>query len=135
MGGLTWEQCANTGGYTNYGQQSAADLAKFLGQQSADAGVGRLRYLEAVRTLERGDSSNRKATKIASREKTPPMIAKLIEAFRPNTDAPPGTGGTANRSNSSVDKLATPAKIFGRSLAGVSLILDIHEIVTSLRRT
>lgn len=81
--------------------------------------------------MDPSDSEGRKALKQEIREKTPKTVADVIESSRPSTDAQPGSGGTANRSNPAVDSLGKAFKWGGRGLVAATLIVDAYDLYKS----
>ncbi|CAN0482426.1 unnamed protein product, partial [Phaeothamnion confervicola] len=69
--------------------------------------------------------------KQAAREATPGLIAAPLEAMRPGLGPRPGSTGSANLSNPSVNALGTAFRYGGAALLIASVGYDIYDVATS----
>lgn len=129
-GGVKGGGSANNNDHSS--TQAAANGATiYAGQQLGDAGAARQEYGERVKELDPTDKAGRKALKEEIRGKTPKTVLDFIESARPSTDAKPGSGGTANRSNAAVDALGKGFKYVGRGLIAIDLAIQATEVYRS----
>ena len=120
----TSDSCRNTQQAVQGAAETTATAATAV---AAREGIGaervRQQYRAAVSRLAPNDSAGRSAAKAQARAATPPITRGAIEASRPGTGAQPGSGGTANRTNSGADRLAGRLGTAGRAagVAGVAV--------------
>jgi hypothetical protein len=108
-----------------------ASISAFVGRQLADAGAERGRYASEAAKLDPKDSAGRDALKSQSRDQSPSMVRKTIEAARPSTAAKDGSGGRANVTNAKVNNLGVAAKVGGRIMIAGTVVQQANEIATS----
>lgn len=88
-------------------------------------------YVDRVGKLAQADSAARNALKAKARAITPKEVRIPLEAYRPNLGPLTGSGGRANVTNASVDRLA---RVFGKLSRGagvVGTIVALDDILTS----
>lgn len=104
------------------------DLNTFLSLQIGDAGDERGRYAKIASKLDPNDGLGRTVLKIDSRDKTPTLIRNFIEAERPSVGPKPGSGGRANVTDPTMNKLGVGAKYFGATLFVAGLAYEGYTI-------
>lgn len=95
------------------------------------SGNARAAYVAQAAALGASDSAQRSALKSEARANTPAMFRNAIESARPDVGAKPGSGGRANVTNSTVNKLGTAGRIGGSVLTVTGLGLGALEVATS----
>lgn len=110
---------------------AVSDAAKFLGQQTGDAGAARDRYNNAASKLSPSDKEARNVIKAASRAETPILVRKIIELKRPGLGPLKGSGGTANVTNPSVNLLGKVFKYGGRTIFVAAIAYDVYNVINS----
>ena len=88
-------------------------------------------YDRVAAGLRREDTAARTALKAATRLNTPAEIRAVIEAQRPSLGPPPGSGGTANRTNAGTTRAARILGTVGRASAVGTVVLAADDIATS----
>jgi phage tail tape-measure protein len=86
-----------------------------------------------VRRLGPNDSAGRSALKQAARDATPPITRSAIQILRPGTGPREGSGGTANRTSASADRLAGRLGTLGRAAGGANVVIGVARVATSDR--
>lgn len=117
------------------GSSAAATAATSATAVMANEGIGaeraRNNYNSSVSNLDANDSAGRSAAKQAARAQTPPITRGVIEGTRPDTGARPGTGGTANRTNSGANQVAKNLGKVGRGNAAANVVIGGARIATA----
>lgn len=108
--------------------QGVSGRAGYVGIQSQRV---RQQYVDAVSKLVKTDQAGREALKAKYRAPTPPEVRAVIEAKRPSLAPPPGSGGTANRTNARVNAIGNRLGLLGKAGGAVSVIAAGADIARS----
>jgi len=106
------------------GQVATAVLAR----EGLGSSRTRQRYGEIVSRLNAGDKAARTAAKDVFREETPPIAKAVVHHLREKTGITPGSGGTANRTNPTYDRVAKSLGHVGRASAMANVALGGYRI-------
>ncbi len=128
-----FDSSANGGEFDSDGEIKGAvnGVTAYVGQQLGDAGAARDDYNKKVKLLGKEDSESRSKIKKEARNKTPKLVSDFIAKHRPSTGPKAGSGGSANKTNSSANKAAAILKNAGRGLIFVNLALNAVDVVTA----
>ncbi len=103
-------------------------IAVRAGYTSTIAAVVRVEYVTKVAVLGKKETAARTAVKAATRAKTPPEYLAIAEAMRPSSGESSRTGGTANKSNATVNSAMEHAGLGGKILLGLGIAMSVHNI-------
>lgn len=95
-----------------------------------DASV-RADYINRVQSLDPGDSAGRTNAKMAARSRLSAIGKALSEFLRPEAGESQRAGGTANRTNPSMNRAAQGGRVAGRTLLVVGVGMSVANVATA----
>jgi hypothetical protein len=91
----------------------------------------RSEYIEKVSSLSPSDSKGRTQAKIDAREKSPTVTRQLAEKMRPMSEEASRLGGTASKTNTSVNSQVETMGKIGKAAAVVAVGVAVYDVATS----
>jgi RHS repeat-associated protein len=129
----TGEKCVFPEG--NECSKAAATTATAATTVAAREGIqserARVKYNAEVSKLAPDDTVGRSAAKANARAAMPPISRGALERVRPSLGPPPGSGGTANRTNPAADRLARRFGTAGRVAGVAGIAVGVGRVATS----
>ena len=133
--GLFLFSCDGCGTSSSNGVSPISEAAIGITARGAAEGIVseavRDSYSKQVAELDPEDSAGRGDAKSRARDQTPRGMKDVIESARPDVGPREGTGGTANRTNSAVNRVAKIAGALGRASGVTAVIIGTYEVATS----
>lgn len=108
--------------------QSVATFGAYTGIRSEQV---RNNYVKKVSTLSPTDANGRTAAKVQARSNTPTITKTMAENMRPIAKEGTRVGGTANKSNAGVNKLAGKLGAGGKLLGVAGAGLSVYNVATA----
>ncbi len=103
----------------------------YVGASMLGAGNARAAYESRVSTLGPSDSAERATIKSETRQQTPSMFRRSIEAVRPSVNAKPGSGARANITNARVNAIGAAGRVAGSVMVIAGIGTGVLEVATS----
>ena len=116
-------------------KKAAQSAAISEGQRANQASNARKEYVENTSKLDPKDSAARTAAKQAARDKTPQPYKAMAESKHSMSNESSKVGGTANKTNSGVNKAMNITGKVGKGLLVVGAGMSAYNIATAENKT
>ncbi len=88
-------------------------------------------YINTVSSLDKSDSKGRTQAKMEARDNTPAIMKEVAESMRPSSEEGSQITGTANKTNSGVNKLISDLGKVGKVAGALSIGISSYNVANS----